>query len=265
MSAPGESCPVSVARDIERVLRRLRINDEGVCLLEIMIAIAAGFVVISATLQAFDHLGGRFVTQLDAMARHQDQRLGIRVLQEELRLAGSGAFGGQAALLRAGSQEIEFLANLDGRHTMLTSPVSAVQQNLPVLDGSDWRQGKHAVVCAEERCALAELAHDGQKNGLTLVSGLGQDFPAGSEVFMSNRVRYYVTMGALGKLVLMREVDGGANSIIGEVSRFALSYVDHVGRPTVTPEHVGRIKVEIVVGGEHRSLATEIGLRGHSS
>ena len=145
---------------------------------------------------------------------------------------------------------------------MLTNAVSGIQRDLPVLDGSDWRKDKHAVVCAEERCAFGELAQDGRRNGLTLVSGLGQAFPAGSEVFVSNRVRYYVTTGVLGRLILMREVDGGANSMIGEVSRFALSYVDHSGRPTVIPALVGRVKVEIVVGGEHRSLSTEVGLRG---
>jgi hypothetical protein len=256
---------VSVTTNTDTALRECRTNAVGASLLEVMIAIAAGFMVMSATLHAFDQFGGRFVAQLDTMARHQDQRLGMRVFQEELRLAGSGAFEGQPALLTAGRQEIEFLANLDGKRTTLTNPVSAVQLNLSVLDGSDWRKGKHAVVCAEERCALGELAQDGRRNGLTLVSGLGQAFPAGGEVFISNRVRYYVTTGALGKLVLMREVDGGANSIIGEVSRFALRYVDHVGRPTVSPALVGRVRVEIVVGGEHRSLATEVGLRGRLS
>jgi len=256
---------VSLAANIETALRELRTNAVGASLLEIMIAIAAGFVVMSATVHAFEQFGRRFVTQLDTMARHQDQRLGMRVLQEELRLAGSGGFEGQPALLRAGSQDIEFLANLDGKRTMLTNAVSGIQRDLPVLDGSDWRKDKHAVVCAEERCALGELAQDGRRNGLTLVSGLGQAFPAGSEVFISNRVRYYVTTGTLGRLMLMREVDGGANSIIGDVSRFALTYVDHGGRPTVIPALVGRVRVEIVVGGEHRSVSTEIGLRGRSS
>ena len=244
--------------------RRQKVNSRGVCLLEILIAIAAGFVVVAATLQAFDQFGGRFVGQLETMARHQDQRLGLRVLQEELRLAGSGAFEGQPPLLTAGSQEIAFLANLDGRRTMLTGPVSAMEQNLPVLDGSDWRKGKHAVICDEGRCARAELARDGQRYGLTLVSGPGQAFPAGSEVFMSNHVRYYVTAGAQGKTMLMREVDGGANSMVGEVSGFILSYVGHDGRPTVMPAQVGRVKIEMVVGAEHRSMTTEVGLRGRS-
>ena len=242
----------------------LSTKSRGVCLLEVLIAIAAGFVVVTATLQALDQFGGRFVGQLEAMGRHQDQRLGVRVLQEELRLAGSGAFEGQPPLLTAGSQDIAFLANLDGRRTTLTGPVSAMEQTLPVLDGSDWRKGKHAVVCADGRCARAELARDGQRNGLSLVAGLGQAFPSGSEVFMSNHVRYYVATGAQGKAMLMREVDGGANSMVGEVSRFTLSYVDHGGRPTVTPADVGRVKIEMVVGAEHRSMATEIALRGRS-
>ena len=241
------------------------INSRGVCLLEILIAIAAGFVVVSATLQTLDQFGGRFVDQLETMARHQDQRLGVRVLQEELRLAGTGAFEGQPPLLTAGSQDIAFLANLDGRRTILTGAVSAMEQTLPVLDGSDWRKGKHAVVCADDRCARAELAHDGQRNALTLVAGLGQAFPAGSEVFMSNHVRYYVATGVQGKATLMREVDGGANSMVGEVSAFTLSYVDQRGRPTVIPADVGRVRMEMVVGAEHRSMATEIGLRGRSS
>jgi hypothetical protein len=248
-----------------RAQRTLKTNSRGVCLLEIMIAIAAGFVVVAATVQAFDQFGGRFVGQLDTMAKHQDQRLGMRVLQEELRLAGSGAFEGQPPLLTAGNQDIAFLANLDGRRTVLTGSVSAMEHILPVLDGSDWRKGKQVVICADERCASAELARDGQRNGLTLVAGMGQAFPAGSEVFMSNHVRYYVATGDHGRTTLMRQVDGGANSMIGELSRFTLSYVDHDGRPTVVPAHVGRVRIEMVIGAEHRSMVTEIGLRGRSS
>ena len=87
------------------------------------------------------------------MSRHQDQRLGLHVLSDELRLAGSGAANDLPAVLVAGPEEIEFVANLDGTRTVLTDSVSAIQSELQVLNGSNWDQGKHILICTAERCA----------------------------------------------------------------------------------------------------------------
>ena len=66
-------------------------------------------------------------------------------------------------------------------------------------------------------------------------------FPAGSEV--------------------LRQVDGGANSLISDVKVFSLAYVDQGGKPTQEPSAVSRVRVELAVGNDSRAVVSEIGLR----
>jgi type II secretory pathway component PulJ len=95
-------------------------NCRGICLAEAMIAMAAGMVVLSATVQTLDYFQKQFSKQQDEVSRHQDQRMGIRVFEEELRLAGSGASVIEPALLEAKPQAIAFRANLSQMVTTLS-------------------------------------------------------------------------------------------------------------------------------------------------
>lgn len=236
-------------------------NCAGICLAEFMIAMAAGAVVLSATILTLNHFQHRLLNQHDTMARHQDMRIGLRVMEAELRVAGSGAALSEQAVLKADPQEIKFLANLDGLITTLTEPVSASQQELKVGGGSDWPKGKRIVVCGADRCAESRLAHDGRRRALSLTSPLGQDFPTGSAVFVSNQVRYYVGRDRRGGTTVMRQVDGGANPLVGDVARFRLRYLDRDGKPTQDAGRVSRVRMEIAVGDGRQVLTREVGLR----
>jgi len=237
-------------------------NCAGICLAELMIAMVAGAVVLSAAVQALTHFQQRLWTQHDAIARHQDLRLGMEVMGAELRLAGTGALPSSQAVLIAERQEIEFLANLGGLATTLTESVSPSQSELMVHDGSDWSKGKRVVVCGNDRCAEGRLARDGQRHTLSLAEPIGQTFPAGSLVYVSNQVRYYLGKDRHGNSSLMRQVDGGANSLIGEVARFQLAYLGKDGKPTLDPYRVARVRVDVAVGDGRRTMTSEVGLRG---
>src|SRR5213593_83349 len=113
-------------------------NCAGICLAELMIAMVAGAVVLSAAVQALTHFQQRLWVQHAAVARHQDLRLGMEVMGAELRLAGTGALPSGQALVKAEQHEVEFLANLGVLATSLTEPVSPSQSELTVHDGSDW-------------------------------------------------------------------------------------------------------------------------------
>ena len=91
---------------------------------------------------------------------------------------------------------------------------------------------------------------------------LEHDFAAGSEAHVVNRVRYYVKTERSGTARLMRAVDGGANPLIGEITRFQLNYLDRDGAPTTDPSRVVRLRVEAAVGGDPVPLVLDIGLRG---
>jgi hypothetical protein len=237
-------------------------DNRGVCLAEVMVALAAGAIILSATFQTLHLFDAQLTTQHTLMSHQQDQRLGLHVLTEELRLAGSGAANDLPGVLVADSREIEFLANLDGTRTVLTDSVSAIQSELPVLNGSNWDQGKHILICTAERCAESRLAMDGRRSKLTLTGPVGQTFPAGTEVFISNHLRYYIATTADRKQSLMRQVDGGANTIVGDITYFQLNYFDKRGMPTREARAASRVRVELGVGANRSHLMTEIGLRG---
>ena len=240
-----------------------RLRDcAGVCLAEAMIAMAAGAVVLSATIQTLNHFQLRLWAQHDAIAHHQDLRVGMGVMEAELRVAGPGAPAIGVGLLKADPQEIEFQANLAGLVTTLSAPASPSQDELQVGDGSDWPKGKRVVVCMEDRCAESRLARDGQQHLLRLTAPLGRDFPTGSSVFVSNQVHFYLRKDRSGTTNLMRQVDGGASTLVGDVTWFRLGYLDKDGKPTQDPARVARVRVELSVGSDRRVLMREIGLRG---
>ncbi|HET7059220.1 MAG TPA: hypothetical protein VFI05_10825 [Nitrospiraceae bacterium] len=238
------------------------INNSGVCLAEVMVAMAAGAVILSATFQALTLFESKLTAQQDTISRHQDQRLGLQVLEEELRLAGTGLPTDSPAISSLGIQEVQFAANLDNLTTVLTEPVSALQQEVLVLNGSNWNQGKHIVICSADHCAESLLARDGRRTSLSFTAPLGVAFPAGSEVFVSNRLRYYVSVSSGGKKNLMRQVDGGANTIIEDVTHFRLDYFNRQGQPTSDAASVSRVRIDLAVGHDRQGVVSEVGLRG---
>jgi hypothetical protein len=237
-------------------------SNAGICLAEVMVAMAAGGVILSATFQALTLFESKLTNQQSIIGRHQDQRLGLHVLEEELRLAGTGTPKDTPAMVTLAAQDLEFTANLENLTTILTEPVSALQQDLPVLNGSNWNEGKRIVICSADHCAEAVLTRDGRRASLNLTAPLGVAFPAGSEVFVSNRVRYYLSAISGGKRNVMRQVDGGANAIIGDVTQFQLDYFNRQGQPTRDAASVSRVRIELAVGHDRQGVISEVALRG---
>ncbi len=246
-------------------MRFPRFNDSGICLAEAMIAMAAGAVVLSATIQALNHFERRLWNQHDTVAHHQEVRIGVNIMESELRLAGPGAAllgaGTSAAVLKAGPQEIQFLANLDGLTATLAEPAFPGQYKLVVSDGSSWTKGKRIVICGSESCAENRLARDGRRTELSLTAPLAQAFPMGSAVAVSNSVRYYLGKDGRGRLAVMRQVDGGSNPLIGDVATFRLRYLARDGRPTQDVRLVTRLRIELAVRDGRRIFTSEVGLR----
>jgi hypothetical protein len=235
-------------------------QSEGVCLTEAMIAIAAGAVVVSAALQAMDHFQGRLWKQIKTMDAQQEVRVGLKILTDEVRLAGTGGPPSSPSLVIAEPQEIKFLANLDGLATILTAPVLSDALQLPVQNGDDWPNGKRVLVCQFSRCRESHLARAGQPTTLSLTDSLGQPFAAGHRVVVSNAVRYYLGKNRDGQPTLMRDVDGGANPLIANVLGFWLSYFDANGSPTTDPSRMVRVNVQLAVA-RGRLITTDVHLR----
>ena len=252
---------VNVRRAPKRVGIGWCLGSAGVSLIELLIAMAISSVAISASIQVFSALGLRFTAQHLTMVTNQDLRLGLDVLCSEIRLAGIGLLGGDSPFVKAESDEIEFFANLSAASTMLTQVTEIGRQDLPVEEGAGWPKGKQLLVCTAVHCAWNRLAADGRKQALTLATPTAEQFPMRSAVFLVNRVRYYVKRQGDGSMRLMRDVDGGASTLLGDVGRFELQYLDKNGSVTADVREVVRVRVAIQAGRQGSTVMRDVGVR----
>jgi hypothetical protein len=217
----------------------LRHIESGTSLLELIGAMAAGFLVLGATLQSLSYFQQRFSHQQDRLAQQQDLRLGLELLEQELRLAGAGSL---STIL---SDEVEFSANVHGLLTNVTVAAAIGQTTIAVDDGRGWPDRKTVQVCWYEHCEQFTLARAGQRNLLTLMEPIPRMIPAGAAVSVSNQVRYYSRPDERGAMRLLRQIDGGASVLVGDIEAAKFSYWDEQGRITAEPMRVRRIIVEI--------------------
>ncbi|MDR4478383.1 MAG: prepilin-type N-terminal cleavage/methylation domain-containing protein [Nitrospira sp.] len=236
-------------------------GSSGVSLIELLIAMAISGVAISASMHLFSRVGVRLTTQHATMIANQDLRIGLDVLCSELRLAGAGLLGGDSPFLKAEADEIEFFANLSGVSTTLTQATEVGRQDLPVEEGAGWPKGKHLLVCTAMHCAWNQLAADGRKQTLTLATPMAVQLPMRSAVFLLNRVRYYVKRQDDGTMRLMRDVDGGASTLVSDVGRFELQYLNNNGTMTTDAREVVRVRVTIQVGRQGSMLRRDVAIR----
>ena len=173
--------------------------ETGTSLTELMFAMAAGLVVLGATLQTLSYFQQQFMRQQREVAQQQDLRLGLEVLEQELRLAGS------SSLTTTASDSVGFLANLQGLSTTITAAAAIGHTTLSVEDGRGWEGQKTIVACWVERCETLALARDGQRHLLTVTQPLTMAIPSGASVSILNRVRYYSR----------RDDQGGAVFLLG--------------------------------------------------
>lgn len=222
---------------------------------ELMFAMAAGLIVLGATLQALSYFQQRFIRQQHEIAQQQDLRLGLEVLEQELRLAGSGS------LTIVASDAVEFSANLQGLTTTVTAGASIGQTALSVEDGRGWDDKKTIVACWAERCETLTLARDGQRYLLTVTQPLPSAIPAGAFVFLLNRVRYYSRRDDQGVLRLLRQVDGGASVLVRDIREARFSYWDENGQAVTQPALVKLVVVEVMMSDRGIRAVREISLR----
>jgi hypothetical protein len=221
-------------------------TETGTSLIELMFAMAAGLVVFSATLQALSYFQQQFMGQQREVALQQDLRLGLEVLEQELRQARPDS------LTVATSDSVEFAANLHGLSTTVTATAAVGQTALSVEDGRGWDDRKTIVVCWAERCEGLTLVRDGQRRVLTVTQPLTTAIPAGAFVSLMNHVRYYSRRDEQGALRLMRQIDGGASVLVGDIKEARFSYRDENGQVATVPAFVRLVVVEVVMS--HRGF-----------
>lgn len=230
-------------------------NEAGASLTELMCAMAAGMIVLGVTLQALSYFQQRFMRQQYEIAQQQDLRLGLEVLEQELKLARSGS------LTTAAPDSVEFSANLQGLSTTVTAGASIGQTALSVEDGLGWDDRKTIVACWAERREILTLARNGQRYQLTVTQPLTGAIPTGAFVFLLNRVRYYSRRDDQGVLRLLRQVDGGASVLVRDIREARFSYWDEHGQAVTQPALVRLVVVEVMLSDRGIRAVREISLR----
>ena len=230
-------------------------TEVGTGLIELMFAMAAGLVVLGATLQALSYFQQQFMRQQRDVAQQQDLRLGLEVLEQELRLAWSGS------LATVAPDSVEFSANLQGFSTTVTATAAIGQTVLSVEDGRGWEDRKTIVSCWAERCETLALARDGQRHLLTVTQPLTRGIPSGASVSLLNRVRYYSRRDDRGVLRLLRQVDGGASVLVGDIREARFSYWNENGQAVTEPAQVRLVVVEVTISDRGIRAVREMSLR----
>lgn len=216
------------------------ISQSGVCLSELLVALAIGTLVLAGSLEAFNIVQAQAVRQQRIMAAQQEMRLGLEVFEQEVRMASS------STIAIARPDRFEFSANIHGLRTVTTSPVAAGQTALPVQNGSGWEAGKTVVLCGMSGCESHRLGSPGQRSQLLLSGPVGGAYPTGASVEVRNRVTYYTRVDDGDRTQLMRQVDGGAGVLIGDLLSVRLSYWDEWGRAGAGIGRIIRVGVELM-------------------
>jgi type II secretory pathway pseudopilin PulG len=227
----------------------------GFSLIEVVAAMAAGLVILGVALQSVVYFQREFARQHAHVMQEQDVRLGLELFQQELRLAASGS------LAVVASDVIEFTANINNLVTNATAPVAAGQTTVAVEDGRGWPDGKAVRICWNDQCVDFTLARSGQRNLLTFVEPAPRSIPSGASAVVMNRVRYYSRPDERGMLRWLRQIDGGASVIAGNIAAFTVRYWDAQGRPVTHPDSVRRVQAEISLPGRTVAESREITLR----
>jgi hypothetical protein len=230
-------------------------RQSGSSLLELLAAMTAGLIVLGATLQCLSYFQREFARQQYDVGQEQDVRLSLELLQQELRLASLGS------LSIARPDAIEFMANANGLTTNVTAPGEKGRTTLEVADGREWPEGKTMEVCWNDVCDRFSLARPGQRYLLTLVEPIARPIPPGASVMVMNRIRYYSRLDERGILRCLRQIDGGASVLIGNIRSMTFSYWDGHGRRTAQPELVRRVVVEVAPAHRPAKDKREITLR----
>jgi hypothetical protein len=237
------------------ILKSFGRSEIGTSLLELMVASAVGLIILAAAIQSLSLFKRQFSNQQSRLAQQQDVRLSLELLEQEIHLTESDA------LSVMGQDEIEFGANINGLSTTVALAVGTGQTTVPVEDGRGWPKGKIIVVCWSDRCDAMLLARDGQRASLTVSQPITTAIPAGASVTVRNTVRYYSNKDDNGTLRFLRQVDGGASVLVGEIRQVRFFYWTEQGRPANRPGLVRLITVEIGLPGRASVAVRDISLR----
>ncbi|BCA54979.1 hypothetical protein W02_21190 [Nitrospira sp. KM1] len=240
-SVPGQRFPQS--------------GETGTSLLELLLAMVAGLIVIGSMMQALVFFQRQFSHQQSMSAQQQDLRLALEVLEQELHMAEPTGFS------ITHTNEVEFSANIHGLRTTVATPVSVGQTTISVVDGRGWAERKPILACWQDQCQAMTLAQNGQMNLLIVTQPVLKPIPAGAWVSVVNRIRYYTKRDDNGVPRLLRQIDGGASVLVGDIQDVRFSYWNEKGQMAAQSGSIRRVVVSVTLPRGAFETVREIALR----
>ena len=246
-----------------------RVDMRGASLIELMVS-ALVFSLVAAGGMKFLVLQHQWAVHQEDMAEAQQQaRAALDFMERELGLLGFGLPEGDAKILKAAGQEVEFLTNLHAAAARLTETTESGLKRLSIRyeNGSDqFRQGKTVSICSLDHCERHVLAKDGGIGSLDLEQGVTSAFPSESTVQIINQVRYALKPVDAAHFKLIRTVDGGANPVAEGLAALELIYLDRNGQTATASADIRRIQIHLTARmartpDKIRFLGTEVYLR----
>jgi hypothetical protein len=90
---------------------------------------------------------------------------------------------------------------------------------------------------------------------------LTRAIPSGASISLLNHVRYYSRRDDQGVLRLLRQVDGGASVLVGNIREVRFSYWDENGQIVTGAAQVRRVVVEVMMSDLGIRAVREVSLR----
>lgn len=239
-------------------------HERGLCLTELMCALGIGSMLVALAFHGLGTIAQQLRAQQDAMGQTQEVRLGLAVWEADVRAMLPLVDAGAPSLSRASASEVQFQANVHDLETVLSAPADAGQTLLAVNDAAGWPEGKEIRLCSQGACLVNRLLKDGTAAQLVLAEPLGRALPVGSTIVVVNDVRYYRMEAGAGRYKLMRSVDGGAASLMGELTKVEFQYFTEQRNPTTDAAQIRRVRLTVEPSSRqtaHRPIMQDVALR----
>ena len=229
-------------------MRKRYLNQAGLSLIELLIVLAMGTVLMTATISVFVKQERLMRDEMTKTNLRALGRIAMAEMAKEIRRAGFGFPGGEG-ITAMSATSITFQGNINEVITTLAVDVPNGEDEFDVFDDTDFADDDKIVIADPTPGGFAEThVIDGNpsSDNIDIVGALAHDYLAEDGVVVS---QYHTLTYAFdaGNNTLTRELDlGGAQTVIGKVSGLIFTYWDAAGGEVTLFANVADIrKIEI--------------------
>ena len=231
-------------------MRKRYLNQAGLSLIELLIVLAMGTVLMTATISVFVKQERLMRDEMTKTNLRALGRIAMAEMAKEIRRAGFGFLGGSGdGIIAISATSITFLGNINEIMTTMAADANDGDGDFDVFDDSDFADDDKIVIVDPTPGGFTEthvINGNPSSDNIDLEDTLDHDYLAEDGVIVSQYHRLTYAFVA-GNNTLTRELDlGGAQTVIGKVSGLIFTYWDAAGGEVTLFANVADIrKIEI--------------------